>query len=197
MPNRVEIPIVDEEALLEALDLEGEVITTPFTFASTTHALVRKGLTPVFCDIRPDDFTLDPGGIEALITEKTRAIVPVHVYGMACAVEDIARIAGRHHLNAWFSPETCRRDEAYDIRYRELTGKYGFRLSKAQERAFYASIDREGLRPKERLYVHLSSDAETAVTVGRRHGQPDRRTGISYLLYSKHIYNKDNRRNQS
>ena len=52
-------------------------------------------------------------------------------------------IEGRHHLNAWFSPETCRRDEAYDIRYRELTGKYGFRLSKAQERAFYASIGRE------------------------------------------------------
>ena len=52
-------------------------------------------------------------------------------------------IEGRHHLNAWFSPETCRRDEAYDIRYRELTGKYGFRLSKAQERAFYASVGRE------------------------------------------------------
>ena len=64
--------------------LHGKVITTPYTFASTTHAIVRKGLTPVFADIRPDDYTLDPERVEELVDEETCAIVPVHVYGNLC-----------------------------------------------------------------------------------------------------------------
>ena len=77
---------------------EGEVITTPFTFASTTQAILRNGLKPVFGDIRRDDFTLDPDGIEALITDRTVAIVPVHVYGNICDVDRIQQIADKHHL---------------------------------------------------------------------------------------------------
>ena len=76
----------------------GEVVTTPFTFASTTHAIVRSGLTPVFCDVKPDDYTMDPDKLEALISEKTVAIVPVHVYGNLCDVERIQAIADKHHL---------------------------------------------------------------------------------------------------
>ena len=76
----------------------GEVITTPFTFISTTHAIVRNGLTPVFCDIRSDDYTMDEEKLEGLITEKTVAILPVHVYGNICNVERIREIAGRHGL---------------------------------------------------------------------------------------------------
>ena len=68
------------ELTLQALNLQGEVITTPFTFASTTHAIVRNGLTPVFCDIEPDTFTIDTEKIESLITDRTCAIMPVHVY---------------------------------------------------------------------------------------------------------------------
>lgn len=86
------------ELTLQAMDLEGEVITTPFTFASTTHAIVRNGLTPVFGDIREDDYTLDADKIEALITDKTCAIVPVHVYGTPCDVDKIEEIAKRHGL---------------------------------------------------------------------------------------------------
>ena len=86
------------ELALQALELEGEVITTPFTFASTTHAIVRNGLTPAFCDIRQEDFTLDVDKIEALITEKTCAILPVHVYGNLCQVEAIAALAKKYHL---------------------------------------------------------------------------------------------------
>lgn len=86
------------ELLIQAMGLTGEVITTPFTFASTTHAVVRNGLTPVFCDINPDTYTIDVAKIEALITEKTSAILPVHVYGNLCDVEAIADIAKRHHL---------------------------------------------------------------------------------------------------
>ena len=70
-----------------------EVITTPFTFVSTTHAIVRNGLKPVFCDIKPDDYTIDPQKIESLITDKTVAIIPVHVYGNICDVENIEKIA--------------------------------------------------------------------------------------------------------
>jgi len=86
------------EALLAVLDLHGEVITTPFTFASTTHAIVRKGLTPVFCDIREADYTIDPEMLERLITKKTCAILPVHVYGCLCDVDAIQTIADRRHL---------------------------------------------------------------------------------------------------
>lgn len=86
------------ELVLQAFDLSGEVITTPFSFASTTHAIVRNGLTPVFCDINERDYTLDAEKLESLITEKTTAIVPVHVYGNLCDVERIQEIADRHHL---------------------------------------------------------------------------------------------------
>lgn len=86
------------ELSLQALNLKGEVITTPFTFASTTHAIVRNGLTPVFCDINPNDYTIDVNKIEALITEKTCAIMPVHVYGNICDVESIEKIAQKHNL---------------------------------------------------------------------------------------------------
>ena len=76
----------------------GEVITTPFTFASTTHAIVRNGLVPVFCDVNTYDYTLDTDKIEELITEKTVAIVPVHVYGNLCDVEKIEQIAEANNL---------------------------------------------------------------------------------------------------
>jgi aminotransferase, degT/dnrJ/eryC1/strS family len=83
---------------LQVLGLKGEVITTPFTFASTTHAIVRNGLTPVFCDINYDDYTIDVNKIEALITDKTCAIMPVHVYGNVCNVEEIDAIAKKYGL---------------------------------------------------------------------------------------------------
>lgn len=86
------------ELTIQAMKLKGEVITTPFTFASTTHAIVRNGLKPVFCDINPDDFTIDVTKIESLITEKTSAIVPVHVYGNVCDVESIQKIADKYNL---------------------------------------------------------------------------------------------------
>ena len=86
------------EAAIAAFGLKGEVITTPFTFASTTQAIVRCGLTPVFCDINPEDYTIDTEQIEALITDKTCAIVAVHVYGNICHVAKIEQIAKKHHL---------------------------------------------------------------------------------------------------
>nr|WP_300572062.1 DegT/DnrJ/EryC1/StrS family aminotransferase [uncultured Acetatifactor sp.] len=86
------------ELTLQAMNLQGEVITTPFTFASTTHAIVRNGLKPVFCDIDPVTYTMDVEKIEAMITDRTCAIMPVHVYGNVCNVEEIERIAHRYEL---------------------------------------------------------------------------------------------------
>ena len=88
------------EYALEAFgfDKGAEIITTPFTFASTTHAIVRSGFTPVFADIKKDDYTIDPASVEALITEKTVAIVPVHVYGNLCDVTKLKEIADRYGL---------------------------------------------------------------------------------------------------
>ena len=86
------------ECAIAALGLTGEVITTPFTFASTTHAIVRNSLTPVFCDIDPVNYTMDVDKLESLITEKTSAIIPVHVYGNVCNMDAIAAIAKKHNL---------------------------------------------------------------------------------------------------
>ena len=83
---------------IKGLELSGEVITTPFTFASTTHALTLNNLTPVFCDIKESDLTIDESKIESLITDQTSAILPVHVYGHMCNIGKIAEIAKRHHL---------------------------------------------------------------------------------------------------
>lgn len=88
------------ELTIQAMNLPqgGEVITTPFTFISTTHAIVRNHLKPVFCDIKLDDYTIDETKIEELITPDTVALVPVHVYGNICNVEKLEEIAYKYSL---------------------------------------------------------------------------------------------------
>ncbi len=83
---------------IKSLNLKGEVITTPFTFASTTHAIVLNGLKPVFCDINESDYTIDSNKIEALITDQTSAVMPVHVYGNPCDIKQIEQIAKKYDL---------------------------------------------------------------------------------------------------
>ncbi|MGD2188203.1 MAG: DegT/DnrJ/EryC1/StrS family aminotransferase, partial [Desulfobacterales bacterium] len=82
----------------QALRLSGEVITTPFTFAATPHILYWNRITPVFCDIDPQTFNLDPERIESLITPNTTAILPVHVFGYPCDTQSIQEIADRYGL---------------------------------------------------------------------------------------------------
>ena len=104
------------ENIIAAMNLTGEVITTPFTFASTTHAIVRCGLSPVFCDINPHDYTIDVQKIESLITEKTSALLPVHVYGNLCDVEAIQRIADKHHLKVIYDAA-----HAFAVKYKNVS----------------------------------------------------------------------------
>lgn len=111
------------EMIIQAFDFsEGaEVITTPFTFISTTHAIVRNKLVPVFCDVKLSDGTIDETKIEELITEKTVAILPVHVYGNVCNVETIQEIADRHGLKVIYDAA-----HAFGIRYKGRgIGSYG------------------------------------------------------------------------
>jgi dTDP-4-amino-4,6-dideoxygalactose transaminase len=83
---------------LQALKITGEVITTPFSFVATTHALWWNNIKPVFVDIEPVHYTLDPDKIEAAITQKTTAILPVHVYGYPCNITRIQKIAESYGL---------------------------------------------------------------------------------------------------
>lgn len=109
------------ELILQAMNLSGEVITTPFTFASTTHAIVRNGLTPVFCDINPLNYTIDADKIESLITDKTTAILPVHVYGNICDVEKIEHIAIKHNLKVIYDAA-----HAFGVKYNGVgIGNFG------------------------------------------------------------------------
>ena len=101
------------EMAIQAMGLSGEVITTPFTFASTTHAIVRNGLMPVFCDVEPGTYTMDVSKIEALITDKTSAIIPVHVYGNICNVEEIEKIAKKHKLKVIYDAA-----HAFGVKYK-------------------------------------------------------------------------------
>ena len=106
------------ENAIAALNLPegGEVITTPFTFASTTHAIVRNKLIPVFCDINECDYTIDTEKIEKLITDKTVAIVPVHVYGNMCDVEEIDRIAQKYGLKVVYDAA-----HAFAVKYKGVS----------------------------------------------------------------------------
>lgn len=112
------------ELAIQALGLQkkgGEVITTPFTFVSTTHAIVRNGLKPIFCDIKADDYTINPEKIEELITENTVAIIPVHVYGNLCDVEAIDKIAKRHNLKVIYDAA-----HAFGVSYKGIgVGNFG------------------------------------------------------------------------
>lgn len=83
---------------LQALKITGEVITTPFSFVATTHSLWWNKITPVFVDIESEYLNLDPAKIEAAITDKTTAIMPVHVYGNPCKMDEIQQIADKHGL---------------------------------------------------------------------------------------------------
>lgn len=109
------------EMAIQAMNLTGEVITSPFTFASTTHAIVRNGLTPVFCDIDANTYTIDVNKIEALITDKTCAIIPVHVYGNICDIEAIDRIAKKHNLKVIYDAA-----HAFAVKYNGVgVGNFG------------------------------------------------------------------------
>lgn len=99
---------------LQVLDVSGEVITTPYSFVATSHSLLWNGLTPVFVDIESTSLNIDPEKIEAAITPKTSAILPVHCYGRPCNVEAIQRIADRYSLKVIYDAA-----HAFGVKYKD------------------------------------------------------------------------------
>ncbi len=98
---------------LRALDIAGEVITTPYSFVATSHSLLWNGIQPVFSDIDPESLNLDPSRIEAAITDSTRAILPVHCYGYPCDTEAISKIAAKRGLKVIYDAA-----HAFGVRYK-------------------------------------------------------------------------------
>lgn len=94
-------------------DAEKEVITTPFSFVSTTSAIVAEKLKPIFADINPKSYNIDPDNIEGLINENTCAIAPCHVFGNACEIDKIDQIAKKHDLKVIYDAS-----HAFDVQYK-------------------------------------------------------------------------------
>ncbi len=95
------------------LEMEGEVITTPFSFVSTTSAIVAERLTPIFADIDKETYNIAPSNIEELITDKTIAIAPCHVFGNACDIDKIDKIAKKHNLKVIYDAS-----HAFNVKYK-------------------------------------------------------------------------------
>ncbi len=92
---------------IKALDLKGEIITTPFSYVATTSSIVWEGCSPVFADIHPETLNIDPNKIEQAITDKTCAILATHVYGNPCEIDKIKAIADKHKLKVIYDGAHC------------------------------------------------------------------------------------------
>ncbi len=160
------------EMAIQALGFEkGEVITTPYTFASTTHAIVRNNLKPVFCDINLNDCTIDVSKIEALITKDTVAILPVHVYGNVCDVEKIDSIAKKHNLKVIYDAA-----HVFGVEYQNKgVGEYGdMSMFSLHATKVFNSIEGGVITCKDSKYIDLLynlknfgiKDAQTVIAVG-------------------------------
>lgn len=120
LKNRMRIPYCSVlcngtlalELAIRSLGLKGEIITTPFTFVATAHAISRNGIRPIFCDIEKDTYNIDASKIEELITSKTSAILPVHVFGNPCDIKTIEIIAKKYSLKVIYDAA-----HAFDVKY--------------------------------------------------------------------------------
>lgn len=155
----------------KALELKGEVITTPFSFVATTSTLAWEGLTPVFADINPRTFNIDPELIEAQITSKTSAIVPVHVFGNPCDVEAIQAIADKHNLKVIYDAAHAFASEYKDqsvLNYGDIStlSFHATKLFHTIEGGAIITNDDE-LAKKVRLLINFGITSPTAIeTVG-------------------------------
>ncbi len=116
---------------IKALELKGEIITTPFSFVATTSSIVWEGCEPVYADIDKDTFNIDPASIEALITNKTSAILATHVFGNPCNIDAIQRIADKHKLKVIYDAAHC-----FGTRYK---GKHVFNYGDVSTASFHAT----------------------------------------------------------
>lgn len=181
------------ELAIQAFDFpEGaEVITTPFTFISTTHAIIRNRLKPVFCDVKLNDGTIDETKIEDLITENTVAILPVHVYGNVCNVEKIQKIADKHGLKVIYDAA-----HAFGVKYKGRgIGSYGdasvfsFHATKVYNTIEGGAVSFSDYSLYEKLYnlKNFGIQGEELVTSVGANGKMNEFCAVMGLCNLKHI----------
>lgn len=154
---------------LQSLELTGEVITTPYTFVATAHAIKWNNLTPVFVDIDPATFNIDPAKIEAAITEKTSAILPVHVYGTPCNDSAIDAIAKKHGLKVIYDAAhafAVKQNNQSVLNYGDLS-ILSFHATKAYSTIEGGAIVCKTLEQKQRLdqLKNFGFESETQISV--------------------------------
>ena len=154
---------------LQSLELTGEVITTPYTFVATAHAIKWNNLTPVFVDIDPATFNIDPAKIEAAITEKTSAILPVHVYGTPCNNAAIEAIAKKHGLKVIYDAAhafAVKQNNQSVLNYGDLS-ILSFHATKAYSTIEGGAIVCKTLEQKQRLdqLKNFGFESETQISV--------------------------------
>ena len=183
---------------LQALRVTGEVITTPFTFVATAHSLLWNGIKPVFVDIDPETFNLDPDRIEAAITPQTTAILPVHCYGNPCAVERIQRIADRYGLKVIYDAA-----HAFGVRHRgENLARHGdlsvlsFHATKVFNTFEGGAIVSPDARTKQRIdYLKNFGIADELTVVGPGiNGKMNEVQAAFGLLQLKHLATAEGKR---
>jgi dTDP-4-amino-4,6-dideoxygalactose transaminase len=159
------------EIAISAVGLRGEVVTTPFTFVATTHALARQGITPVFCDVDPRTHNIDPTKVEEVITPETTGILGVHLWGRPCAVDALGEIAQRRGLGLLY-------DAAHAIGCSD-SGRMIGRFGRAETFSFHATkivnafeggavvTDDDDVAERARLVRNLGfADYDRVVTLG-------------------------------
>lgn len=192
------------ELAIKAMDFpeNAEVITTPFTFISTTHAIIRNNLKPVFCDVKLSDGTIDETKIEDLITRNTVAIIPVHVYGNICNIEKIQQIADKYGLKIIYDAA-----HAFGEEYREKgIGNYGdasifsFHATKVFNTIEGGAVTFKDKNLYDKLYFLKNfgiCDAESAVEVGTnaKMNEFSAIMGLCNLQYIDHVIQERRIRN--
>ena len=176
---------------IKALNLKGEIITTPFSYVATTSTIVWEGCSPVFVDIDPKSFNIDPAKIEERITDKTTAILATHVYGNPCDVEAIEKIANKHNLKVIYDAA-----HAFGVQYK---GKSIFEYGDISTSSFDATKifhsteggalianDPELIKTMSYLrnFGHVSSDAFGPVGINGKNSEFHAAMGLAVL---KHI----------
>jgi len=176
---------------LQTLRITGEVITTPFSFVATAHSLMWNGITPVFADIDPDTFNLDPERIEASITNKTTAIMPVHVYGNPCDVERIQKIADTYGLRVIYDAAHAfgvKKDSVSILNYGDLS-VLSFHATKTYNTIEGGAIVSHDEKTKDRIdkLKNFGFAGETKVIESGINGKMNEFQAAFGLLYLKYV----------
>lgn len=182
---------------IKALDLKGEVITTPFSYVATTSSLVWENCEPVFVDIDERSFNIDPSLLEAAITDKTTAILATHVYGNPCAIDAIAAIADRHGLKVIYDAAHCfgtkfRGRSVYNYGDVATTSFHATKLFQTIEGGAVFSQDAELIyrMSKMRNFGHNGPDSFDGVGINGKNSEFHAAMGLSNLPYVEDILTK-------